>query len=224
MTKSVLKDGIAPPIPYSLVFDPIPGEAFKVNTPISETTSAGSLGFFGWIADMFGLPSLYSILPPVPNFAFARNAYKEVVAPLVTVSVIKAIEKASSGSAEIPSLPSLSSLPSLPSLPSLSSLSSMLPPVPTFDSVHGAYKDIVGPLMTVPVVKALQTVSAGVPSVAMPGVPKMTMPAIKQHGGGDSGSAGAGAGAGPGPVIAGALTAVVLAGGLKGFYDMISSR
>jgi len=30
--------------------------------------------------------------------------------------------------------------------------------------------------------------------------------------------------AGPGPVIAGALTAVVLAGGLKGFYDVISKQ
>ena len=29
---------------------------------------------------------------------------------------------------------------------------------------------------------------------------------------------------GPGPVIAGVLTAVVLAGGLKGFYDVISNQ
>jgi len=29
---------------------------------------------------------------------------------------------------------------------------------------------------------------------------------------------------GPGPVIAGVLTAVVLAGGLKGFYDVISKQ
>jgi hypothetical protein len=30
--------------------------------------------------------------------------------------------------------------------------------------------------------------------------------------------------AGPGPVIAGALTAVVLAGGLKGFYDILAAQ
>lgn len=35
---------------------------------------------------------------------------------------------------------------------------------------------------------------------------------------------GGGGAAGPGPVIAGALTAVVLAGGLKGFYDFISKQ
>lgn len=35
---------------------------------------------------------------------------------------------------------------------------------------------------------------------------------------------GGGSVAGPGPVIAGALTAVVLAGGLKGFYDFISKQ
>jgi hypothetical protein len=30
--------------------------------------------------------------------------------------------------------------------------------------------------------------------------------------------------AGPGPAIAGVLTAVVIAGGLKGFYDVISKQ
>jgi hypothetical protein len=29
---------------------------------------------------------------------------------------------------------------------------------------------------------------------------------------------------GPGPVIAGALSALILAGGLKGFYDIISKQ
>jgi hypothetical protein len=29
---------------------------------------------------------------------------------------------------------------------------------------------------------------------------------------------------GPGPVIAGSLTALILAGGLKGFYDFISKQ
>jgi hypothetical protein len=39
-----------------------------------------------------------------------------------------------------------------------------------------------------------------------------------QHGGGGMEHSG------PGPVIAGALTAVVLAGGLKGFYDIIAAQ
>jgi hypothetical protein len=39
-----------------------------------------------------------------------------------------------------------------------------------------------------------------------------------QHGGGGMEHAG------PGPVIAGALTAVVLAGGLKGFYDILAAQ
>ena len=45
------------------------------------------------------------------------------------------------------------------------------------------------------------------------------LPSMVQRGGGASD-----AGSGPGPVIAGTLTALVLAGGLKGMYDIISKQ
>lgn len=120
------------------------------------------------------------------------------------------------------------------------------------------YTTIFGPLLTVPVVRAVQSIreiTPTIPTVTMPTVdiasmPSAMMPAVDMAkvkataaaatalpqtkealhvmaGGGmrDHGAAaGAGAGAGPGPVLAGALTAIVLAGGLKGFYDFISKQ
>jgi hypothetical protein len=86
-------------------------------------------------------------------------------------------------------------------------------------------------------IKALQTASTDLPSIpTIPSIPSMTlpeMPSVPKMGSmipkglpsrDDVPKQSGGASAGPGPVIAGALTAVVLAGGLKGFYDMISSR
>ena len=49
--------------------------------------------------------------------------------------------------------------------------------------------------------------------------PLAKAPIVAQRGGGETD-----VGAGPGPVIAGTLTALVLAGGLKGFYDVISKQ
>jgi len=175
MTKSVLTDGITPPMPYSFLFDPIPGGAFMVNTPASEMAkSAGSS--LDWMAKSFGLSSLPSV-PSLPSGDFVRNAYKEVVAPLLTVPVVKALQSASAG---IPSMP----LPTMPPVP--------LPKIPT--------------MATIPTMPTMQSV-------------QKSLPAEMQSGGSS-----AGASTGPGPVIAGTLTAVVLAGGLKGFYDMISAQ
>ena len=176
MTKSVLADGITPPIPYSFLFDSIPGDTFLVNTPASEANSSISLNPFNWIANIFRLPS-------VPSFAFMRGAYKDVVAPLMTVPVIKALQTAST---DLPSIPSIPSMPEMPSVPKIALRE--MPSVPKMKSMFPTDLS------------------------SRSDVPKQ------------SGGATATASEGPGPVIAGALTAVVLAGGLKGFYDMISSR
>lgn len=113
---------------------------------------------------------------------------------------------------------------------------------PSFSLPFGElYKDVVAPLMTPPVVEALHAVSAlpvtapsmrGLtpPSVplpltppSLPTIPSMitspsvTSAPVRQEGGGGSGS-------GPGPVIAGTLTALVFAGGLKGFIDFVSKQ
>jgi TM2 domain-containing membrane protein YozV len=114
-------------------------------------------------------------------------------------------------------------------------------------SYSGMYKDIIAPLMSPAVVAALHmktpelpdpptmpgmakyglpkevtgvpTVGLGIPvSQTQPAAPTPA-PAPAQTGGG-----GVRQDYGPGPAIAGVLTAVVLAGGLKGFYDIISKQ
>ena len=193
MTKSVLTDGITPPMPYSFVFDPIPGDAFLVNTPASEVKSAGSLNPIDWFAKAFGLP-------PVPSLDFVRGAYKDIVAPLMTVPVIKALQTASSVA------PSMT----MPEMPTVALPKMAMPDLPT---------------MALPKVAMPEMPTVALPKVAVPkvAVPKVAVPeAIR--GNPATGQSGGGASAGPGPVIAGALTAVVLAGGLKGFYDMISAQ
>ena len=207
MTKSILTNGITPPMPYSFIFNTISGDAFMVNPPGTVVKSGCSLNPFKGLSNkLLNLPGMSYLgsvnpfewvaetvdLPPVPDFKFVRGAYKDIVAPLLTVPVIKALQTASSA---VPSMPA-TTMPGMPGMPGM-------PEMP------------------------------GVPKVAMPGmpeipgVPKVAMPKVakaKQSGGGSDIIVGGGEGGGPGPVIAGALTAVVLAGGLKGLYDMISSR
>lgn len=120
-----------------------------------------------------------------------------------------------------------------------------LPPVPTLP-LREAYKDLVVPLVTPPLVKAIKNLDAPHP---VPQIQPMTpvsmtppIPNMKEtldstsHVVGESAKIiqkgfeegyaqkGGGRGDGPGPVIAGVLTAVVLAGGLKGFYDIVSKQ
>jgi len=118
------------------------------------------------------------------------------------------------------------------------------PAVPKGLPLGTMYKEVVAPLFTPPLVKALERVTdvsssishstipqmpqpqvptmpqPQVPTMPQPQVPTMPQPQlpIRQAGGGFIEAQG------PGPVIAGALTAVILAGGLKGFYDVISRQ
>jgi hypothetical protein len=125
-----------------------------------------------------------------------KTLYKDIAIPLMTPQIVKAIDGI--GTVAKCGLPSCD-LPSLPSLPSLSSLPSTQ--IPTLPSVQ------IPSLPTA--VPSLQEGLKAVNALANQGKP------APQAGGG-SGDVG-----GPGPVIAGALAAVVLAGGLKGFYDVL---
>ena len=172
LTKTVLEEGITPPMPYNFIFDPIPSDVFKTTAESEHPTGPGN--FLDWINMTFGLPH-------VPSLIGVRNVYKDIVAPLVTVPVVKSLQ-VMSGERPAPIL-----LPAGPSLPALGAM----PSLPTLGKM---------------------------PSVKMPDV-SAAIPKAKgaQHGGGYEGG-------GPGPIIAGALTAVVLAGGLKGFYDVIAAQ
>ena len=108
-----------------------------------------------------------------------------------------------------PQLPTVASLlPSAPQLPTVSSLLPSAPQLPTAASL-------------LPSMPQLPTASSLLPSA--PQLPTassfLKAPIVAQRGGGETD-----VGAGPGPVIAGTLTALVLAGGLKGFYDVISKQ
>jgi hypothetical protein len=95
------------------------------------------------------------------------------------------------------------------------------PNVPQGFSLRNVYREVLAPLMIPPVIKELKDINK--PSVLQGPIPNTqeSQPIReiqKMSGGGHSEQSG------PGPVIAGALTAVVLAGGLKGFYDVVVKR
>jgi TM2 domain-containing membrane protein YozV len=108
--------------------------------------------------------------------------------------------------------------------------SALCPPIISLPNINfgQVYKDVVAPLMIPPIAKGLQliigaTEQAPVPTdapTAAPATPTAATAPPMTGGGGSSSEAVAG----PGPVIAGTLTALVLAGGLKGFYDFISKQ
>lgn len=111
------------------------------------------------------------------------------------------------------------------------------------------YKELVAPVLSVPLTKEVHKLREELISPQIPGLPALTPDKIieslpttvipksesmkqiiqdhplntllKQRGGTIKDSENSG---GPGPVIAGALTALVLAGGLKGFYDFLSKQ
>jgi TM2 domain-containing membrane protein YozV len=121
------------------------------------------------------------------------------------------------------------------------------PSVPSLFSPRELYRELIAPLAVPPLVRAVQEVTHPTPpsdnaaaagnaalSAAGNAAPEGNVPAPMnaptnavpegnaptapqpQRGGGARTES-----SGPGPIIAGALTAVVMAGGLKGFYDML---
>ena len=175
MTDDILKNGISVPLPYNFLFEtPTPGSIFKVE-PVDPKAPKPS-----WWESLFWLP-----LPSVPHIP-VKEAYQEIVAPLMTVPVVRALE-------------------------SVDKLSSAIPQVPQIPAVQ------------IPQIPTPQLPTMQLPQVQLPTAPKINIPhtpALKpMSGGGVSEKL-----SGPGPAIAGALTAIVLAGGLKGFYDFISKQ
>ncbi len=174
LTDKIMKDGISAPMPYSMVFTgQTEPDIFKVKQAGSGPISTSSTGFLDWIAKTFNFPS-------VPASTPWQNIYKELVAPLVTPQLVKAVETTCGMPtlAELPKMPTLAELPKMPTL-------AELPKMPKL---------------------------AELPRPTIAELPRMT-------GGGSSATDN-----GPGPAIAGVLTAIVLAGGLKGFYDFISAQ
>ena len=135
---------------------------------------------------------------PVPSFPI-REVYREIVAPLLTVPVVTALRAV--GPARPPVQPSC-----------FAEAQAM---IPTTQQIHQSTMDaaVTGRATLAAVAEPVVVVSQGLGNA----VQKVER---SQSGGGQQEQQGSG----PGPVIAGALTAVVLAGGLKGFYDLISKQ
>jgi len=218
LTDSILTSGIHAPMPYSMVFTKgFDGEGFKVTEQAAQEAGpfAGLSGNpLDWIAKWFHFPS-------VPTFP-GREIYREIVAPLMTPPVVRALQSISTSrpdtsmpTASLPSMPT-ASLPSMnasmptDSLPSMNaSMPSMNASMPT-DSLPSLPSASVN--ASIPT--ASMNASMSSPSPSPSPSPSSSHSLHPQTGGGG----------GPGPVIAGALTALVLAGGLKGFYDVISTQ
>jgi len=198
MTESILKDGITTPMPYSFMFSgTVPGSIFKVS---GGATSGPSCLFCPP-----DISSMFSMFSP-------KTLYKDVVVPLMTPPILKAIDGIGKGPPACgPGLGLGLTMPSLPTgMPVLPNPTTALPAT------------------ALPVVPNLATAlpATALPATALPATALPTMPAMPstaprigtQVGGGQQGQQGPG---GVGPILAGTLTAVVLAGGLKGFYDVL---
>lgn len=101
-----------------------------------------------------------------------------------------------------------------------------LPPVPDFSFLSQMVKTLLPLAVTPPVVKAIKELKTPysplsglpAPSSLLPNAPLPELPPMRGGGGGDD------SGSGAGPIVAGVLTALVLAGGLKGTYDFITKQ
>ena len=196
MTESILKDGVSPPMPYSyIVPGTVPGDVFKVNGGKGDSDSDCGL---------FPCPEkLLSFLPTIPSFPIG-DLYKGVVAPLMTPPLVRALE-----AIKPPSMPgaAATALPvpgSATALPVPGSAAALPAPGLTHYQQRGIY---------------LQTKDQSDPLVVAEQAERARQGAA-QGGGGRL----EGAGGGVGAVIAGALTALVVAGGAKGFFDVLNKQ
>lgn len=201
MTDSIMENGISVPMPYSFVFhNKICPSVFKVvpfdpnaPPPKEEKKSGG----FGSLLDWLPLPS-------VPQGFSMREIYRELLAPLMIPPIVKGLKEINN--------------PPAPSMPAVDMPSLSLPENPIAGIVNSASETVntAKEVLKNGAVNSLHVIS-DVAKEAEKTVAKMSGGSYTHA---QEGGAGAGA-SGPGPVIAGALTAVVLAGGLKGFYDFI---
>ena len=197
--------------------------------------------------------SIEKVIPavPIPVISY-KGLYSDLVVPFMTPTVVAAINASKSTDPiikmpELPdaptmpglakfglptslptSLPSLPGVPVIPGVPVLPGVPAPPPVAPGAPLAPGApAPPPVAPGAPVapgvpappPVAPPVAPVAPAAPPVAPVAPPPQAGGGRHEFSGGSFGTHG-----GPGPVIAGVLTAVVLAGGLKGFYDVISKQ
>ena len=212
MTKSILENGITAPLPYSFLFTtPIDGKLFLVDNPAHSVKSGGLMDF---------IPTV-----PIPTISY-NGIYKDIVAPLMTPAVVTAINTAKC--ARPPELPDLPTMPGLAQFGLPTELPIPKIPTSTAELTAAIPKSLTTPVtaqlgQVTQAAQALQSLPKTAEAViAKPVAVVESLPTAKPAP--QAGGARYEQSAGPGPAIAGVLTAVVVAGGLKGFYDVISSQ
>jgi len=208
MTKSILENGISAPLPYSIFFrEPIDGKKFLVTHPVDSVS--GGFNFEAMI------PTI-----PIPTISY-KGLYNDLVVPFMTPTVVAAIH-ASKSADEILKTPEFPDAPTMPGLAKYG-LPTSLPKLPETPSVGIGMPISQAPAPAPAPASAPASAPAPAANPSAPPTPNMKAefaPTPVQAGGGARNEFSAG----PGPAIAGVLTAVVIAGGLKGFYDIISNQ
>jgi TM2 domain-containing membrane protein YozV len=200
--RTVMTEGISPPLPYSFLFDPINAkELFEVRTPTEIPKQQTFLEWFkSWIPTIPSFSSFFAFLPGLGLFQELFDLFK----PLFTIgkagatlaTSIKQDGETILGGAS-------SSLQAATDPGKLATLAAQsVPPLP-----QG------GMLPQMPLPPASQGgVAASLPQGGM------LPPRGTQVGGARS------EGSGLGPVLAGSVAALLLAGGAKGLYDFIRQQ
>ena len=214
MTKTILENGIAAPLPFSLFFEkPISGKSFLVNHLVDPSNP---------------LPGFFDSLPTIsiPQISYS-GIYKDIIAPLMTPALIAALNT------KMPELPDPPTMPGMAKYGFPTEITGV-PTVGMGIPVSQMAAPVQAPAVPAPTVPAAPAAElppmptpsnvANMPTVHAPSAveePKTAFEPVhpRQAGGARNEFSG-----GPGPAIAGVLTAVVLAGGLKGFYDIISKQ
>jgi TM2 domain-containing membrane protein YozV len=218
MTESILTDNIKPPVPYSWLLDPIDASVFKVQEVTDEPKKAGFS--FPW--------------PSLPTLPF-RELYRELVVPLLQPTVgtgIQSATKVLSVGAKVAGL-GTTALAAGPAF--VGNLTSQINQQvdqavnnalhPTLGSLTAATTTATAtttPAAAEPIGTSVAAVQQVAENAAAQRQPVAAQPQ-PQAGGGLSTGAGVSS-SGIGPVLAGAFTAIVVAGGLKGTFDFFSKQ
>jgi TM2 domain-containing membrane protein YozV len=247
MTKSILENGISAPLPYNMFFkEAIDGKQFLV-THLVTPEDAAKGGFGGIDLNPFSLfnklkDELEKVLPtvPIPTVSY-KGLYSDLVVPFMTPTVVAAINasKSTDPILKMPELPDAPTMPGLAKFGLPTTLPTGVPSLPSLPTVPSVPSAGIG----MPISQAPAAATVAAPAAPIPAnLPPMPSPAVNAAAAAVTAPNGAKAAfaptpiqkhsggarneftAGPGPAIAGVLTAVVLAGGLKGFYDIISKQ
>ncbi len=195
MTKSVMEDGITPPIPYSWFFQPIKTDVFKVQE-VKEGAQEEAPKSFGF---------------SLPGISIFRDAYRELVVPILQPTVGTAIANANKAVSVGTKVVALGTT-ALGAAPTLAGTVGSDMEKQADAAAAAALQQQQQPLGTT--VGAVQSVAAAAQANRA------------QTGGGshDYRQPAESSSHGPGPILAGAFTAILLAGGLKGFYDFAAKQ